>query len=204
MMPTHDTQGPQMRAAQLQEGFNWVEALDPLPRVAILQRCAHVRDVRDLHRLGWIPLEYGVELTEAVHAVLGDAGLRAFGRESALSAGNRVWIKPFLDAALRIFGPTPRGVFRFWPRTWEAVFRNAGELRFVERGEHEGTLVLKGLQPLAATRSHLMTVSGCFAATMNLCRAHGHVELLPMNKGATTANFDVTWESRKSTDLQLR
>lgn len=166
---------------------------------AIRAQCdpTHVVAITQATRLAWMPLEYGIELSTAVHSVIGAAGLLDLGREAILRSGHRTWLRPFRDAAVSIFGYDPRGIFRFTPRGWNMVFGGCGELTFASPATQQGTLVLSGFPPLVLDPMFLKTIQGSFWATLDFCGVQGEVVLRPVEPSSRTCTFDIAWTLRE-------
>ncbi|WP_394830604.1 hypothetical protein LVJ94_29265 [Pendulispora rubella] len=188
-----------MRAGVLQESFDWIDELQPHMAAAIRENCdpKQTAVIGQATRLVWVPLEYGIGLSTAVHSVLGDAGLLDLGREAILRSGNRTWLRPFRDAAVSIFGYDPRGIFRFTPRGWNMIFGGCGELTFASPVPGTGTLILGGFPPLVSDPMFLKTIQGAFWATLDFCKVQGEVFLRPLEPGGRTCTFDIAWTPRE-------
>jgi len=190
-----------MRAGQLHEALALIDELPPAVARAVRERYnpRYLKEIAQSTRLTWIPIEYGIEMAVAYHAVLGEKDTFNWGRATMLRVTSRPWIRSLRDTAVRIFGLTPRGLYRFAPRFWDAVYANSGELVCVSRGEGAVTLVLNNIpKVMLAAPGHLTTVSGAFAAALEFCEVRGDVWMRPIATGDNRCTFDIIWSERKT------
>ncbi|WP_394836984.1 hypothetical protein LVJ94_08755 [Pendulispora rubella] len=197
--PTEEV--PRMRAGQLHEALALIDELPPPVARAIRAKynAKYLQEIEQATRLTWIPIEYGVEMAVAYHEVLGEKDTFLWGRATMLRVTEKPWIRHLRDTAVRLFGLTPKGLYRFAPRFWDAVYSHSGELVCVPRAEGAVTIVLNNIpRAMIEAHGHLITMSGAFAAALEFCEVRGDVWLRPVVAGDNRCTYDVIWSERKT------
>jgi hypothetical protein len=187
---------PEMRAAQLQEDITALVELGSEAAARILADISPVtlRRIQDATRVDWLPVEVDLELVYAVHGVVGDEGLRRWGRAAVRRSLDTNLFRPLLETVVRLFGLSPRALFRAVPQAWRATFRGCGEVGVVT--EPWGVrLRLTGLPEALKDRIFLLSVSGSCEAVFDAARVTGEVRLVP-SPDAADATFEARWNER--------
>ncbi|WP_394822797.1 hypothetical protein [Pendulispora albinea] len=198
--PPSAGEAPRMRAGQLHEAVALIDELPPAVARAIYGRYNpdHLREIVQATRLTWVPIEYGIQLAVAYQDVLGEKDTFNWGRATMLRVTSRPWIRPLRDTAIRIFGLTPRGLYRFAPRFWDAVYSRSGELICLSRAEGAVTIVLNNIpKAMLGAPGHLTAMAGALAAALEFCEVRGDVWMRPLTAGDNRCSFDVIWTERK-------
>jgi len=196
---------PRMRAGQLHEALALVDELPPLVARAVRERYDphFLKEIAQSTRLTWIPIDYGIQLAVAYQDVLGEKDTFQWGRATMLRVTSKAWVRPLRDTAIRIFGLTPKGLYRFAPRFWDAVYSQSGELVCVARSEGAVTIVLNNIpKAMLSAPGHLTAMSGAFAAALEICEVRGDVWMRPLTAGDNRCTFDVIWSERKAAASQ--
>ena len=193
-MPGH--QPPEMRAAQLKEDLPALSELGEAPAAAILARLDPevLRRIEAATRVDWLPLAVDLALVRAVRDEVGDDGLRRWGRAAARRNANALF-RPLIEAAVRLFGFTPAGVFRFLPQAWKAAFRGCGELRVDPVSHGELRIVLVAPPDAARDPAFLASIAGAFEVVYETCGMDGRVQVERVEPGEVV--FRATWTPRR-------
>jgi hypothetical protein len=188
---------PMMRASQLHVALSLIDALTPSVSRQIRARYKpeYLAELAQATRLSWVPIEMGVELAVAYHAVLGDKAAQEWGRETMLHVIQLPWVRSIRDAAVRIFGLTPHGLYRFAPKMWDAVYRNSGSLVHIQRGSTAATIVLEDIpRTMLSAHGHLITVGGAVSAALDFCKVRGEIWLRPVTSADRRSTYDIVWD----------
>ena len=86
-------------------------------------------------RMGWVPIEESMKLTEALHAALGTRGFRQFLSEQADHIASYPMLQSVFDSAVRLLGLTPQALLKWCTHAWEQAFRGCGRLVYQPRPE---------------------------------------------------------------------
>jgi hypothetical protein len=150
-------------------------------------------------RMGWVPMEESMKLTEPLHAALGTAGFRQFLCEQSDRMASYPLLQTFFDGAVRLFGLTPQALLKWSTYAWEQAFRDSGRLVYQPHKEStEGGRVemrLEDVPPLLLLEgTFAQALAGTFEMFLRRCDRKGRVELHDPGPRATRFVYDVTWE----------
>lgn len=169
---------PAMRSHHLQSNLVEVDRLGP-------EAAARVRVVLGEERIAqieapptdWLPIEVDIALTEAVHEVLGEGGVRRWSREALATSLDKPFMRPLLGA-LRVFGLTPAGYTKLGPRGWGAIYRDCGTLVREALDDRHVLLRHVGVPPVMhASVPYAEGIAGAFEVVFTLCGVDGEVAL---------------------------
>jgi hypothetical protein len=191
-----DPPRPEMRAAQLKEDLPALLELGEGTAAAIRARLDPevLRRIESATRVDWLPLEVDLALVRAVGAEVGDDGLRRWGRAAARRNTNALF-RPLVETAVRLFGFTPAGVFKFLPQAWKAAFRGCGELRVDPVAPGELRIVLASPPDAARDPAFLVSIAGAFETVYDTCDTPGRVQVERVEPGEVA--FLATWTPRR-------
>jgi hypothetical protein len=186
-----------MRAAHIKENLAAVHDLPADQAAAVLAACGPelVRSIEDAARVAWLPVEVDVALTLAVHQATGDAGVRRWSRQTLLKTSQQPLLRTVVEAGVRIFGMTPRGLYRWVPHGWGTIYREGGELTFEARAGDSAVLIHHDIPAPMRSLPYLVGMAGAFEAVLDLAQADGEVELEyvePSNR----ALYEIRWRPR--------
>jgi hypothetical protein len=192
-----DPRAPAVRVAHLKDDLLALAELGPeaAARVRTLLAPATLEAIEGGQPTGYLPLALNLEMAEAVFAVAGESGARAWGTAS-LMASLQGFFKPLLVGLTRLVSPSPALMYKTLPQGWLTTYRNCGELRVVSRGEAAAQLVARDLPPGMCTRSFLSAVCGTLETAFHVSRYTGQVTLEPFTPGGGDAAWSVTWKAR--------
>ncbi|WP_394829595.1 hypothetical protein [Pendulispora albinea] len=192
---------PGMRAGHLRECLALIDELTPTVARAVRERCPeqHLDAIAEAPRLAWVPLDYGLELANAYHHVLGERATFNWGRTLMVRTTSRPWLRTTRDTAVRLFGLTPKGLYRFATQFYDAVYCHCGEAQCLVRDDGAVTIVLHGMpKPMLAAQAHLISVAGVIAGAFDFCRVRGDVSMHPILTGDHGCAFDAIWAERRT------
>ena len=136
------------------------------------------REIREVGHLGWHEARVFMDLLAAIHRVTGDAGSRAFWRESFIEAITQPLISPLARGALTLWGSSPGSLVRRNPEAWIFFTRYCGTLRAVATEETNGMVLrLENLAPICRAPSFIYMVEGGLESELDYVRASGTVEI---------------------------
>lgn len=149
-------------------------------------------------RLGWVPLEQNILLSDAIHQVLGDPGFRHFFAGLADRMMTYPLLQSFFDGAVRLFGLTPQAMLKWTAYAWEQAFRNCGRIVYQPRREatHDGRaeMVLEGFPPaLLRSGTFPQSLAGTFDMYLKRVSKKGRVDILSVDLEKSRVVYDVSW-----------
>ncbi|WP_147333184.1 hypothetical protein [Archangium gephyra] len=150
-------------------------------------------------RMGWVPIEESMKLTEPLHAVLGTPGFRQFLAAQADRMASYPLLQTFFDGAVRLLGLTPQALLKWSTYAWDQAFRDCGRLVYQSLGESdEGRRVemrLEEVPPILLLEgTFAQALAGAFEMFLHRCNRKGRVELQHVGSQATRFVYDVSWE----------
>lgn len=188
-------QASQLRAAHTRGTIHVLQLLEPgrLPEVLARLDPATLRALEEAPGSARTPAAWDVALVRAQVEVLGLDAMRRVARAAMVDALSGPQLGALLTGALRLFGATPAGLYRWAGRAWGHVTSGCGDLR-VERAEgQEAWLVISGMPPELAHPEWLEAVAATMEAVFDVCRVDGEVAVSPRSDGG---RFHARWRPR--------
>ncbi len=184
----------EIRAAQLQEDLLALAALrhDDASRIVAELSPATVRRIMNATRVDWLPAELNVELARAGHLVVGDDGLRSWGRASVRRSMESSLLGPILHGAIRVFGLSPGAILRTAPAAYRAAFRGCGTMVVDGTGDGCRRVLLQDLPPALRDRCFVLAMAGALEGVFDVCGVEGGSRLVSPSIGACV-ELEVTW-----------
>ncbi len=150
-------------------------------------------------RMGWVPIEESMKLTEALHAALGTRGFRQFLSEQADHIASYPMLQTVFDGAVRLLGLTPQALLKWATHAWEQVFRGCGRLVYEARQEPtragQVEMRLEDVPPvLLLNGTFAQALAGTLEMFLRRSGRKGRVELHAFGPSATRFVYDVSWE----------
>lgn len=172
---------------------------DKKQRVFALAPESVVALIESTPRLGWVPLEQNMKLSDSVHQTLGDPGFRHFFETLSEHMLTYPLLQSFFDGAARLFGLTPQALLKWSPYAWEQAFRDCGRLVYVPRRESVNNgqveMVLEDFPPaLLSSGTFPESLAGTFAMYLRRVSKKGRVDIRDVNLERGRVVFDVSWE----------
>jgi hypothetical protein len=186
-----------IRASYLQGNLTGVGALgaDVLTQVRSKLGAETLARIEGANRLEWLPMALDVELTHAVFAVAGNAGVRRYNREGFKKSFEGPLLAPILGAATRLFGLSPHGLSKAIPAAFSAATRGFGVL--VSEKVDARTLAMEQRDipaDLAGDDVYFDGFIGVLEGTLDVTRRTGSArEDAP--PAPTTRKWTVTWQA---------
>lgn len=156
--------------------------------------------IDDTPRMGWVPIEESMKLTEALHSSLGTAGFRQFLSEQADRIASYPMLKSVFESAVRLLGLTPQALLKWATHAWEQVFRDSGRLVYEARQEPtpfagKVEMRLEDVPPvLLLNGTFAQALAGTLEMFLKRCGVRGRVKLHDPGPNATRFVYDVSWE----------
>lgn len=184
-----------VRATHSQGTLHTIQALQPgqLPSVLARLDPAVRRGILEAPSSGWIPAEWDVALVHAELEVLGRDGMRRVARAALVDALGGPQLGALVSTALRLFGATPAGLYRWAGRAWAHVVEGGGALRLDRTEGNEAWLALEGMPAELADPEYLEAVAGALESVLDVCWVEGDVSVVPRTDGG---RFHARWRPR--------
>jgi hypothetical protein len=168
-------------------------------RVFDLTPPALVSLIESTPRMGWIPIEENIKLSDALHQVLGDPGFRDFFAGIADRMLAYPLLRSFFEGATRLFGVTPHAMLKWSIYGWEQSFRHCGRLVYqpvreaVDGGQVR--VVLEGFPPgLLHSGTFVEALAGTFDLYLRQVSKKGRVDILGLERTRGRVEYDVSWD----------
>ncbi len=184
--------GPEIKASYFAGTLASLEVLGPDAVAKARERLPHVfRGFDGLSRLGWVPLQWDLEVSRLVAEIGGLGAVRITNRQALLSAIDGPLLRPFVQTGVSLWGPSPRTFLRFIARVWQASTRDLGSIVVAGLDDHSATLSLVELPPAALDGVWLEGFCGLVEGIYETTHHHGQVPSPRVANGQ--AVFELTW-----------
>lgn len=173
-----------------------VDGLDPGQASAIRRRLPAVllEEVARRDGADWLPMAGNLELTRAIHDVLGPEAFRAFFRRHTLDSLRGPLFGQVFAALVGVLGGSPATWATWIPRAWGILFGGCGTWAVEERGPATARLWYEDApEACIGDRVWLDSVGASMAALADVNRVAGDVELLSVDRAAALAIFELRW-----------
>lgn len=197
-VPQPSKSEPAVRLARLKEDLPALAALGPEVQARILARMSPrtLAAIEEGTRVSWVPIALKAELAEAVFAEAGAAGARAWGRASFFASLDS-FFKPLITGVVSLFGLSPATLLRIAPQSWQAVYRNAGELAVRRDGEFQARILARGLPEGLRGDAYLNLLAGTFDASREMTKHDGEITFQRGGERPGDVTYFVTWKPRR-------
>lgn len=183
-----------IRAAHTQVTLHVLQLLHPGRRQAVLERLdPEVRRGLEVPASDRIPAEWDVALVRAEVEVLGRDAMRRVARTAMVDALSGPQLGALLTGALRLFGATPAGLYRWAGRAWGHVTDGYGSLRLDRAEVTEAWLVVEEMPAGLADPDYLEAIAAALEAVFDVCGVEGDVSVVPRPDGG---RFHARWRAR--------
>jgi hypothetical protein len=107
-----------------------IEALPSSPRMLVMSyaRPDDIRIVRDASPTAWLDIDVLIRVDEAIASAKDPVLVETLFHQLAMTDFASGYLKPFIAAAIDLFGPSPGSFLKWVPRGWGTVFQNSGSL----------------------------------------------------------------------------
>lgn len=186
---------PSIRASQLHSNLAGLAQLGPELERQILKHlnAADRQAIVDAPRAGWLPLEFDVQLTDAVVEVGGLDTMMKWSNATMMQSFSGPLLRPVIDGAVRVFGLNPGSLLRLAPRVWHHVFRDCGELHLTGSFPGFAGLHLVDAAPeLTRSSNYLKGIASSLEALFTVCQREGTIRLLPVEQSLVV--FECRWD----------
>jgi hypothetical protein len=155
--------------------------------------------IESTSRMGWIPMEENLKLSDALHKVLGDPGFRDFFGGIADRMMTYPLLQSFFEGAARLFGLTPQALLKWSSYGFEQSFRDCGKLVYqpireaVDGGRVR--MVLEGFPPeLLRSGTFVESLAGTFDLYLRQVSKKGRVDIHCVERSKGRVEYDVSWD----------
>lgn len=186
---------PRLRAAHTQGTLHVLLLLEPERLPAVLARIdpALRRDLEAAEPTTRIPAEWDVAVVRAQVETIGREAMRRVARTAMVDALSGPQLGALLTGALRLFGATPAGLYRWAGRAWGHVTEGCGTLKLDRAEGQEAWLLIDGMPPELADPDYLEAVAATMESVFDVCQVDGDVSVVPRADGG---RFHARWRAR--------
>lgn len=154
-----------------------------------------LRLVEDAASIAFLPIAIDVEVTECLFAEAGEERAREVMYSNLASTFEAPILSSLVSAAMRLLGRDPARLFRWSPKVWGQLYRDAGELRWFDGGPGAGRLVYEGLPPaVVGSRPYLVGVEAALGACFGLMGVDGEVRLGEIERARGRVVYELGWK----------
>lgn len=185
-----------IRAAQLQHSLLAIERVAGAKQDRVFARIRPetLARIRGATRIEWLPVEFDLELAEAVAAELGPASDRRRARESVRLSMESPLLEPIVVGVQRIFSLEPTALIRQIPRAFQAVYRGAGWLEHQIGRGHAQVLVYSEIPKIIVDSPlYLDAIAGAFEGIYDPCEVEGQVAVEAVEPLRRRAELRFSW-----------
>lgn len=184
-----------LRAAHTRGTIHVLQLLEPgrLPEVLARLDPAAIRALEESPGAARTPAAWDVALVRAEVEVLGLEAMRRVSRAAMVDGLSGPQLGALLTGALRLFGATPAGLYRWAGRAWGHVTTGCGELKLERAEGQEAWLIVGGMPSELAQPEWLEAIAACMEAVFDVCRVDGQVSVTPRSDGG---RFHARWRPR--------
>lgn len=188
---------PQIRALTSLVALERIDSFAPVLRDKILAAAGDVSTARSAFQFSWIPLELQIRILDAMRRNLAPSEWVESQHALMMRYLEKPVLRGLFDTAVRVLGLSVGSLAKWTPRTYDALFKNAGTFS-IERAETEGELSLY-LEGFPAA----LFASGSFAESMQysletiflLAKCEGTVTLSERSASRGSARYTLRWRA---------
>lgn len=174
-----------------------VRALERLaPDVAARVRTkvgAQIAVIDAAMRSSWLPIALDVQLTEAVFDEVGEAGAQALAKDALKASLTGPLLRPFRDAAIKLFGIRTHAVLGVVPKAWGQIFRGVGDVAATQRSPQHAVITIAGAcDEVLRSPAWCAGTAGTFQGIAEMSGALARAEVR-IDVAARAVHFDLTW-----------
>ena len=184
-----------VRAAHSQGTLHVLQLLEPERLPAVLARLdPEIREtLLSAPPTDRIPAAWNVALVRAEVELLGREGMRRVARTTMVDALSGPQLGALMTGALRLFGATPPGLYRWAGRAWGHVTEGCGDLKLDRTEGCEAWLVIDRMPAALADPDWLEAIAATMESVLDVCRVEGDVSVVPRADGG---RFHARWRPR--------
>lgn len=170
--------GAAYRASTCKSAMGSFERLDPQ---AFARVCAavpeYVQTIRDAGRLAWIDAEVFDGYNAACLRELGQARYVDLWRAYTVGQIDSPVFGKLADGAMRVFGITPRGLFKLMGQAWTLTTRGYGVASTVVKSDTRATVRLEQVPPSGRLPTVVLSMHGSLRGLLEMAKTEGRVEM---------------------------
>ena len=192
--------GPRVRARHCQDWFGHIdhEGEPWITRFRERVPAPMREEIDSSSRVGWLPMDFHVELANATHDVFGVMRAHAFYRRAASEWLNGPLLGPVVRTGLRMLDVTPGTIVRWVSRGWDVSFKDCGTLVGESRSPTHGRLTYTGLPAVCTTSNPWMeSAQGSAYGVLDVIGYDGVVRLDTSGRREGRMFVDMEWGERR-------
>lgn len=191
--------GPAVRAKFLQLWLHSFERFDAPAAHKLSQLLGEPKRhaVFELSMLSWVPIEFDIEIVEAVAAVLGPVRFGEFTRAYVAEIMPRPPLGALIDLGTKMIGVSPESFLRWWDKGWNAVYRGCGKVKGTATEACHGRIVYEQMPRVCVESSAFVdaVVSTAYAVyAWTNCSGVVRVAALDTTRGYL--ELELAWHAR--------
>jgi hypothetical protein len=187
---------PQVRALTSQVALQHIDRLPAAQRDAILVAVGDVTGARDAFQFNWIPFATQIRILDAMRAHLKPADWIASQRALMHAYLDKPVLRGLFDTAVRMLGLSVPTLARWAPRAFDALFKEAGLLRFEPGSATELALVLERFPTaLMSSGSFVESLQAALETIFTLTKTTGRVEVADFDPARGHARYTLRWSA---------
>jgi len=189
---------PQVRALTSQVALQHIDKLPLALRDAILRDAGDVETAREAFQFGWIPFRLQVGILDSMRRQMTPEQWKASQRQLMLGYLDKPMLRGLFDTAVRMLGMSVATLSKWAPRGYDALFKNAGSLRFeVGHEPCEVALILEDFPPeLFASGSFADALQAAFEVIFTLVKTEGRVQVSELDLKLGHARYTLRWNAK--------
>lgn len=154
--------------------------------------------IEDAPRLGWVPVDLHVELSEVVLAAFGPKRAHDYYRRAFADALRGPIFDALVKTGVRILGVTPAAMLRWAHKGWEASFRNCGVVEGRTIAPGRGEMLYSGLPAVCtASDAWLDSAQGSAYGALDVLGVAGIVRIDKARRAEGAMRLEFDWPERE-------
>lgn len=186
---------PRLRASHCKGTLRALHAVAPEAAARVLDALpAEVRDgLAAATGLDYVPAAWDVALVAAIEGAMEPPRARRIYRVTMVDNLGGPLLGSLVAGALKLFGASPAGLYRWAGRGHAHVCQGCGSLRLLEVGERSAVLQIASMPPPLVVAPYLQAMGATLEAVLDVCGVEGDVVTTPTHDGA---RFEARWRPR--------
>lgn len=187
---------PGIKATQIQSSLAVAEQLarERVARLHAAMGADTLGTIRGAIKTSWVPVEADIALAHAVESVCGFGTDYERSRRATAASLDQKLLRPFIEGVRKVFGLSPKGLFKTCQRGWNGVYKDCGQPQYVDLGERAAALDFSEM-PLQVLDSdiYLRAIAGGLHALLDICHVEGEIVAKDVDARARTVRFQIEW-----------
>ena len=150
--------------------------------------------IEDAPRLGWVPVDLHVELSDIVATAFGPKRAHDYYRRAFTDALRGPIFDALIRTGVRILGVTPSALLKWAHKGWEASFRNCGLVEGRTIAPGRGEMLYTGLPAVCtASDAWLDSAQGSAYGALDFLGVEGIVRIDKSRRAEGAMRLELDW-----------